>query len=306
VLRFVLTRVAICAFVVLGAASLTFLTFRLLRPELYAGEPAPLPGLAEFLWRLVQGDLGRSPEFGNRPVMDLLVQGLPTDLWLMGGGLVLGVLLGLAGGAVCGLRPRAARSRVLEAVALLALCAPVYWLGIQAIFWFSADVGRLPVPFLGGQGAWAPFGESPSRWLQGMLLPWIVLALPVAAACLRMLRATLPEVLDEDFVRTADGKGLRPRTIVRRHVVPVGAPPVLSLGGVLSAAMVGNAVLIEQVFNIPGVLRTLTNATGGVEGGGGLDVPVLQGCVIAGATVVALAVLASEVVHAWLDPRVRR
>lgn len=303
-LRFVLQRLAVAVLVVVSAASLTYLVFRVLRPEIVGSRRSVLGGLADFLWRLAHGDLGRSANL-ERPVREIVLESLPADLWLMGGALLLGVVAGLAGGAVCGLAPRAPLSRALETVALLVVCAPVYWVGLVSILLFSEEIGYLPVPLLGGQGTYRPLTEDVGAWLSGLVLPWLVLAAPIAAACLRMLRLSVQEVLDEDFTRTALGKGLRWRTVVRRHVVPVGAPPVLALAGALSAAMVSNAVLIEQTFNIPGTLRLLTDASGVAEGDS-LDVAVLQGVTIAGATVVVLAVLAAELVHGLLDPRIRR
>lgn len=303
-LRFALQRVLVALAVVLGAASATFFVFRLLRPEVTAAGSSVLGDYASFMGALLQGDLGRSLDNGNRPVVEVIAEGLPADLWLIAGGMVAGVVMGLAGGAVCGAAPRAWWSRVLEGAALLALCAPVYWVGLVAILLFSGDIGVVPVPFLGGQGTYRPLGEDPVAWAQGLLMPWVVLGLPVAGACLRMLRASMQDVIDEDFTRTALGKGLRWRRVLRRHVVPVGAPPVLALSGALSAAMVSNAVLIEQTFNIPGALRGLTGASGTAEGDA-LDVAMLQGVTLAGAVLVILAILVAELLHGLLDPRVR-
>lgn len=305
VLRMILQRLAVAVAVVAGAASVTFLVFRILRPDVVGDDRPVLVGLADFLWGMAQGDLGRSTSRGGREVTEILAESLPADLWLIGGALVLGTIAGLAGGAVCGLRPRGPVARALEGLALFALCAPVYWVGLLAILLFSSEIGFFPIPGLGGQGTYAPLREDPVAWLHGLVLPWIVLALPIAAATLRMLRLSVQEVLDEDFTRTALGKGLSWPRVVRRHVVPVGMPPVLALAGALSATLVSNAVLIEATFNIPGMLRLLTGASGVAEGDS-LDVPVLQGVTIAGATVVVLAVLTAELVHAALDPRIRR
>jgi ABC-type microcin C transport system permease subunit YejB len=133
----------------------------------------------------------------------------------------------------------------------------------------------------------------------------LVLALPIAGMCLRMMRHTMREALDEDYMRTAHGKGLRPRTAVRRHAMPVGAGPVISLAGVSMATIVTNAILIERTFNVPGVLRLTTVAMGSIEGKGAVDYPLLMGIVITGGMFVALGSLVADALHAWLDPRVR-
>lgn len=303
--RFAVQRVLVAVFVILGVSASTWLSFRLLLPEVVADDRPVLTGLADFLWRLVQLDLGQAPGLGRRSVVEVLAESLPADLWLLGGAMVIGVVAGLAGGAVSGLHPRGRAARALDAFALLALCAPVYWVGLVSVLLVSDDIGKVPIPFLGGQGTYAPLTEDPVAWLRGLLLPWLVLAAPIAAACMRMLRLSVGDVLDEDFTRTALGKGLRWRRVVRRHVVPVGTPPVLALAGALSATLVSNAVLIEQTFNIPGMLRLMVSAVG-VSEGDALDIAVLQGVVIAGATVVVLCVLAAELVHGWLDPRIRQ
>jgi peptide/nickel transport system permease protein len=180
-----------------------------------------------------------------------------------------------------------------------------YWVGLMAIYLFSPEIGSIPLPFAGDQGTYAPVTDDPSRWLRGLLIPWLVLGAPLAGMCLRMMRATMQDSLDQDYIRTALGKGLPWATVVRRHAVPTGARSVMSLAGVTMATVVTNAVLIERTFNIPGVLRLTTKAMGNVEGQGTVDYPLLQGIVIAGALMIVLANLCADLVLAWLDPRVR-
>jgi ABC-type dipeptide/oligopeptide/nickel transport system permease component len=116
---------------------------------------------------------------------------------------------------------------------------------------------------------------------------------------MRMMRATLHDTLEEDFVRTAYGKGLTPRRVMRRHAVPAAASPVIALVGVSMSTTVTNAILLEHAFSIPGVFNELTRAMG--QG----DLPLVMGIAVAGAVLVVVANLAADVVHAWLDPRVR-
>jgi peptide/nickel transport system permease protein len=136
-------------------------------------------------------------------------------------------------------------------------------------------------------------------WLQSLWLPWIILGLPLAAITMRMMRATLAETMDEDFVRTAYGKGLTPARVLRRHAVPAASAPVISLVGVSMGTIITNAILLEFTFSIPGIFSLMTRALG--EG----DLPVIEGVAIAGALLVVLANLLADLLHAWLDPRVR-
>jgi peptide/nickel transport system permease protein len=305
-LSFLARRVLVALTVIAGASALTFVTFRVLRPESFADDrPLPLALLAFLERAFLHLDLGRSRTPGNREVSDLVLEALPADVALLGGAIVLGTVAGVAGGAVCAVRPRSALSRTLDAVATLAICAPVYWVGLMSLFLLAPDIGSLPVPFLGGQGTYRPLTEDPVAWLRGLLLPWLVLALPLAGMCLRMMRVSMQDALREDFTRTALAKGLRYRTVVRRHAVPAGVSPVISLAGVTMATLVANAILVERTFNIPGVLRLSTRAMGAVGDGGAIDFELLQGIVITGALLVVVANLVADAMLGWLDPRLR-
>ena len=123
--------------------------------------------------------------------------------------------------------------------------------------------------------------------------------LPLAAITMRMMRASLAETFEEDFVRTARGKGLSPGRVMRRHAIPAASAPVISLVGVTMGTVITNAILLEYTFSIPGMFSLMTQALGNA------DLPVIQGVAIAGALLVVTANLVADFVHAWLDPRVR-
>jgi peptide/nickel transport system permease protein len=144
-----------------------------------------------------------------------------------------------------------------------------------------------------------PFAESPLRWAGALLVPWLVLGLPLAGVSLRMMRATMTEVLDEDYLRTAMAKGLRPSTVVRRHAVPSAVAPVFTLTTVTMPVVVTNLVLIEQVFSIPGVF---TGMKRGIAIG---DFDLLFALTAVAAGFVAVASLLADFALHWLDPRLR-
>ena len=303
---FLVRRLAAALAVIVGASALTFVTFRVLRPESFDDTHSMPVALLEFLGRVfLHFDLGRSRMPGNREVSDIVVEALPADVSLLAGALVIGTVAGLAGGAVTAMRPRSPLSRSLDALATLAVCAPVYWVGLMSLYLFAPDIGSLPLPFVGGQGTYRPLTEDPVSWLRGLVLPWLVLAAPLAGMCMRMMRVSMHDALSQDFTRTALGKGLRWSTVVRRHAVPAGASPVISLAGVTMATVVANAILIERTFNIPGVLRLSTRAMGAVEDAGIVDYELLQGIVITGALLVVAANLVADTLLGWLDPRIR-
>jgi peptide/nickel transport system permease protein len=296
---FILSRLVSVIAVVLAVAVITFLMLHLLRPEAYAFDHR---SLATQLWEYLRGlahyDLGTSWDRQGLPVTSFLNKGLPADISLLFGGLLVGTVIGIAGGAVCASRPGRWYTRVLEALAAFFLCAPVYWVGLMLILTFSADFGLVPVPgFVINE--YEGLTQDPLKWLQALIVPWIVLGLPLAALCLRMTRAAMTDVLDEDYLRTALAKGLRERTVNRRHALPTAVSPVFTLVGVNMATLVTNVVLIEHAFSIPGVFRFTPQA---MEDG---NFPLLQGMTIAAAVMVVCANLFVDVVHAAIDPTIR-
>jgi peptide/nickel transport system permease protein len=244
-------------------------------------------------------DLGVSRGRPFRPVTDMLRESVPADLSLIAGALVIGVGAGVAGGAVCAQRPGTLLSKALQGTAAVLLCAPVYVVGMIAILVFGKSVGApVPLPFV-SPNSYRPLTHDPLAWLNSLVIPWLIAAGPLAAMYLRMTRATLPEAASADFVRTATAKGLTPAQVTVRHTLPAAVAPTLSLAGASIPLLVGNVVLIEAVFGIPGVYRLIPGA---IDNG---NFPVLQGIVIVGAVFVVLANAVADVTLALLDPRVR-
>jgi peptide/nickel transport system permease protein len=296
---FIFTRLLSVVAVVLAVAILTFLTLHVLRPEAWAFDHRSLPAqLWDYLTHLVRYDMGTSWDRQRLPVTQILNAGVPADVSLLAGGLLFGAVAGMAGGAVCATRPRTWYTRILEAAAAFFLCAPVYWVGLMLILIFGADFGAIPIPAF-QVNVYEPLSQDPGKWLQALVVPWIVLGLPLAALVLRMTRAAMTDVLDEDYLRTALAKGLSERKVARRHALPAASAPVFTLVGVNMATMVTNVVLIENAFSIPGVFRFTTQA---MDNG---NFPLLQGMTVAAAAMVVTANLLVDVIHAAVDPTIR-
>ena len=297
---FILTRLASVVAVVLAVAVVTFLMLHLLRPEAWSFDHRSLPAqLWDYLTHLVRYDMGRSWDPQGRPVTEFLDKGLPADISLLAGGLLIGTVAGMAGGAVCATRPRTWYTRLLEWLAAFFLCAPVYWVGLMLILTFGDEFGVLPVPGF-RTNVYEGLTQDPLAWLRALIVPWFVLAAPLGALCLRMTRAAMTDVLDEDYLRTARAKGLTGRMVARRHALPAASSPVFTLVGANMATLVTNVILIEHAFSVPGVFRQTTQA---MAGG---NFPLLQGMTVAAAAMVVVANLVVDVVHAAIDPRVRR
>jgi peptide/nickel transport system permease protein len=297
----VLLRGAVAAAIVMVAvAAITFTMLHVLRPEAFF-DPRPLgTQLLDYLERaFLHFDLDRSREPPHPFVAQLIRTGLPADVSLLAGGVVVGFLLGVAGGVVAAARRGTFVARAIEIAALLALCAPVYWVGLMLLVLFAPVGGQFDGPIAIHEGNYVPIGDDPWQWLKSLYVPWIVLGMPLAGMCVRMMRASGVEALQEDFIRTARAKGLGPAAVLRRHVVPAGAAPTVALAGANMALMVTNLILVEQIFNVPGVFRETTLAMN--DG----DMELLQGLVIVGAFLVVVGNFIADALLAYLDPRVR-
>ena len=301
-LAFVVRRLLSVVAVVVGAAALVFSVFYAIRPERISDGTGYPHQLVHFLDRaFLHFDLGTSSDrlLSFQPVAPLLRQSLPADLSLVVGGLVVGAALGIALGAVAAQRRGTLMARGLDVLAAFGMSAPVYWLGAMAVVLFHPEVGRFARLPISKPNTYEPLTHDPLAWLQSLWLPWLILGLPLAAITMRMMRATLAETLEEDFVRTAHGKGLSPARVMRRHAVPAASAPVISLVGVTMGTLITNAILLEYTFSIPGVFSLMRRAMDQA------DFPIVEGVAIAGALLVVLANLLADLVYAWLDPRVR-
>ena len=297
---FALRRLLAAALLAVAVSALTFLTLHGLYPEAF-GDTRPL--LVE-LWHFlvatfIHFDLGQSQARPLGPVTELIGRGLGADFSLLIGALIFGIAAGTAGGSVCARHPGTWRARLLQLAALLALCTPVFVLGMASILLFKPGIDA-PFPFgILPYHGYVPLTENPLKWLHSLVVPWMVAGAPLAAVCLRMTRASIAEIRGEDFIRTATAKGLSPTAVTARHLVPVALPPVVSLAGAYTPLLIGNVILIEKVFDVPGVYQLIPNA---------LDVgnyPIIQGLVIVTAVFVVIVNGVVDIVLAALDPRIR-
>jgi peptide/nickel transport system permease protein len=243
-------------------------------------------------------DFGRS-YVNNTDVLDQIRENLPATISLAIGGVVVWLTFGLSVGVISAVRHRSLLDRVTIGLSLIAISAPVYWLGLVALYLFAPDFGVFGLNFLGGQGAYVPFSQDPVEWLRALVLPWCVLATAFAAVYARLLRGSLLDVLGEDYIRTARAKGLAERTVVLKHGVRSAITPVVTVLGLDIGILLGGAILTETVFNIPGIGRLAYDAI--LRG----DLPIVQGTVLFGAFFIIIMNLIVDILYAFLDPRVR-
>jgi peptide/nickel transport system permease protein len=267
-----------------------------IREQLGLDRPWPVQ-FYEYMKNLVlHFDLGYSYQ-NDIAVRDTIFERLPATISLALGAMVVWLTIGIAVGVISATRPRSRLDRLAMGAALVAISAPVYWLGLLLLYVFASDIGVLRI--FPGQGSYAPLTDDPVRWFTSLLLPWFVMAAGHAAVHARLLRSTMIETLSQDYIRTARAKGLRPRRVVLRHGLRSAITPVVTTAGLDLGTVLGGAILTESVFNIPGIGRQAFEA---IEVA---DLPVIQGTVLFGAFFIIVANLVVDILYAFLDPRVR-
>jgi peptide/nickel transport system permease protein len=254
----------------------------------------------KYLERLVfHFDFGYSYQT-NVSVKSQIFDRLPATITLAVGAMLFWLAIGLPIGIFAALRAGTWADKAAMTVALVAISAPVYWLGLVALYVFSDDIGRIPL--LPGQGAYPSDGNiftDPGTVARSLILPCFVLSASFAAIYARFMRGNLIEVMAEDYIRTARAKGLRERSVVMRHGVRSAITPIVTILGLDLGILLGGAILTETVFNIPGIGRLAYDA---IQNS---DLPIVQGTVLMGAFFIILLNLVVDIVYAFLDPRVR-
>jgi peptide/nickel transport system permease protein len=253
----------------------------------------------KYMGRVAHFDFGYSYQ-NNISVNEQVFSRLPTTATLAVGGMICWLAIGLPLGILAGYRAGSRTDKAAMSFTLVAISAPPYWLGLVGLYLFSDDLGKLP--FLPGQGSWPDSGSvftAPGRFLPAMILPCLVLAAGYAASYARFMRSSLSEAMGEDYVRTARAKGLSERTVVVRHGTRAAITPIFTILGLDLGILLGGAILIEAVFNIPGLGRLAFDA---IQKS---DLPTVQGTVLVSAAFIILLNLVVDVLYAFLDPRVR-
>ena len=253
--------------------------------------------LQRYLGHVLQGDLGFSYR-QQSPVLSLILERLPATLLLTGSAFVLSLAFGVALGAMAAQRSGTWVDSGITVVALLFYATPLYWLAMMAVLVFSVHLDWLPAFGFMTVGAdlsgWARVWDG----LQHLVLPALTLALFYMAVYARMTRATMREVAQMDFVKTARAKGVAPGRILRAHVLRNALLPVVTLAGIQAGSMIGGAVLTETVFAWPGIGRLMFDAL--LQ----RDYNLLLGCFLVTAGMAVLFNLLTDLVYTLVDPRI--
>jgi peptide/nickel transport system permease protein len=239
------------------------------------------------------------------PVRVLWQRGMAADIWLLAGSIVVGGVGGVLGGLWCVGHPRTRAARALQTGAALAYCAPVYFVGLALLYLFHPVSGVFHVPlFFDAVPRWASPFTDPWTWLRTLLVPWLVLAAPLAGMCLRLTEGLGREITEEDYVRTAMAKGLTTNTILRRHVGRPTFGATVSFAPVTLPLFLTNVMLVERVFSVPGFFHNVWEAIGH-NGESAINLPIITAAALWTAVLVVVLGLLADAILGLLDPHVR-
>ncbi|MEV0734738.1 ABC transporter permease [Streptomyces sp. NPDC050549] len=254
-------------------------------------DPLPLR-YVHFVGALLHGDLGTSA-LTRAPVVQQVTTALPLTLQLTFLGLAIAVVLALLGGVTAAIYRDRLPDQIIRIVSLTGVAAPGFWLALLMIQYLAVDRGWFPT------GGYINPADSLTGWLKTMALPALALSLPVAAQLTRIVRTSVVEELDKDYVRTAIGSGLPPRVVVGRNVLRNALMNPLTVLGLRVGYLLGGAVVIETIFSLPGMGKLMIDA---VQNG---DPAVVQGVVLTTATGFVVVNLVIDILYLLVNPRLR-
>jgi len=263
----------------------------MLRGELWLDRPVMVQYF-HWLGNAFQGDLGKSIMY-REDVSNLIVKRLPISMYLALYAFIIATVLGVTAGIICAVRRGGILDQVITVIATLGVATPQFWIAILCVYAVGLKLGWLPI-----QGWTSPLDDF---WLsfRKIIMPVFCLSIVAISSLARQTRSAMLEVIQQDYIRTAWAKGLRERAIILRHALKNALIPVVTILGLRIRMLFGGAVLIETVFNIPGIGRLLVRSVFDK------DFVIVQACVLMFALVTCFANLAVDISYAYLDPRIR-
>lgn len=262
-----------------------------LRHRLHLDDPLPVQ-YGRWIGGVVRGDLGSSL-FTHRPVWQEIRDRIATTFELALLALTCSLAVGVTAGTAAAVRQERAGDQAIRFFSILGLAMPNFWLGTMVIVFGARWFNWIPPV------QYVEIWRDPARNLQMFVVPALVVGLALAASLSRMARSAVLEVAREDYVRTARAKGLPGRAVLLRHTLRTAMIPILTLFGVQVGAVVAGTVVIENVFNLPGLGRLILDSISRK------DFPLVQGIVLLYGTFIVLANLTTDLLYGVVDPRIR-
>lgn len=247
----------------------------------------------KWFWNMLHGDMGTSIYGSNQPVAKIISEALPRTLSLALLSFLVAIVIALPAGIISATRKNTATDNVVSVAAFIGLSMPDFWLAILLIIVFAANLQWLPAI------GYVPLSEGLWPWLRHLILPAIAVGTGFSAIMARMIRSSMLEVLQADYMRVAASKGLAERALLLRHALPNALIPVVTVIGIAFALLISGAVVVENVFAIKGLGRVL------IQGILNRDYPVVQGAVLVVSAIFVVSNLIVDLLYALIDPRIR-
>lgn len=264
-----------------------------MREDFGLNDPAPLR-YAQWLGRTVTGDLGYSLT-SQQPITEIVMRRLPTTLQLVGFALAISIVVGVTCGVIAAIRQYSWIDYVMTFFSFFWISIPAFFMGLALIYLFAVRLGWFPVFGASSAGADSPVLDR----LHHLILPGLTLGLELAAALTRCTRASLLEVLHTDYLRTARAKGLGERSVIVRHALKNALIPIITVIAFRLPYLIGGAVIIETVFQWPGLGLLMLNAATQK------DYPLVMGLGLIVTLVVVVSSFLADVAYTLVDPRIR-
>jgi len=245
----------------------------------------------DWMGGVVRGDLGKAI-LQRAPVGKEIIRRLPITLNLGILTFIISVIIGIPAGIICAVRRGTWLDTIVTFLTNIGITIPNFWLGIILIYIFAVNLKWLPV-----QGYTSPFTDL-GKNLQQIIMPVLCLSVFPVASAARQTRSSMLEVMHQDYIRTAWSKGIRERAVILRHGIKNALIPVVTLMGMSISMIIGGAVIMETVFNIPGMGRLAVASVLNQ------DYPYVQGITLIIAITVVLANLLVDIINGWLDPKI--
>ena len=261
------------------------------RDQLHLDKPF-VEQYAIWLGDVVHGDLGTS-FFDHETVSQSIKQRFPITLSLALGAMFLTIVIGLPLGILAALKQGGLADRMITTTSSVALAMPDFWLGMILLVIFAVNLHALP------SRGYVALADSPAGWATHLYLPWIAMGVPGGAGLARQVRGAMIDAMEQDYVRTAESKGLRRRVVVFKHALKNASLAPVTVLGIGFAYTLGGSVIIEQIFTLNGMGRYFYLALFNK------DLPVIQGVVLLSAMIFMLLNLTVDVLYAYLNPKVR-
>ena len=251
-----------------------------------------------FLIKAVRLDFGNSFT-ARRPVKEILLERIPATVHLAVTATVLAIGIGVPLGIISAVKRDTILDRVCKAFAIFGMAAPQFWVAIMLIILFAGYWGWLPAFGRGDMTGWFPSWSQIPNMLSHLILPAFVLALAIIAAIMRLARSAMLEVLDSDYVKFAQVKGMNDRVVIWKHAARNALIPVITFGGISLAGLLNGSVVVEVVFAWPGVGLML------LEGVLSNNFPQVEGAIMVSGAAYILTALVVDILYGYADPRVR-